>query len=77
MIAWWWSYLLDIVGLIPLWLMAKRNRLGWIVGMVSMGLWFVYALVTKQYGFIPGSIVYTVIYIRGFVMWKHYDEEGE
>lgn len=70
MIPWWWSWLLSIIGLIGLWLAGSKNKYGWIFGLSAQFLWFLYAIVSHQFGFILSSIAYGIVYFRNFKKWR-------
>lgn len=59
-----WSYLLAGVGILGLFIAARRPRLGWSISIAAQGLWLCYALATHQYGFIGASVAYTFVYAR-------------
>lgn len=65
-----WSYLLMAVGVLGLYLAGKKNVWGWAVGFAAQFLWFTYALVTHQYGFIVSSVVYGAVYARNWSQWR-------
>ena len=65
----YWSYLLTIVGLIGFILAGKKIWWCWYVNVGCQALWFTYAIVTKQYGFIVASIVYTVVFTQNAIKW--------
>lgn len=56
-----WSWSLMFVGVTGLYLAGRGNWLGWAIGILAQILWFVYALVTKQYGFIVSAIAYGMV----------------
>lgn len=62
-----WGYLLTSVGLLAMWLVLKRPRIGWSVGLASEGLWMAYAITTHQPGFIIGSVAYGCVYGRNLL----------
>ena len=79
----YWSYLLTIVGLVGFILAGKKIWWCWYVNVACQALWFTYAIVTKQYGFIVASVVYTVVFTQNAIKWtrehrneKIDDEEG-
>jgi len=56
-----WSWGLMVVGVTGIYLAGRGGRAviaGWIVGINAQLMWFVYALATKQYGFIVSAIAY-------------------
>lgn len=58
-----WSWGLTVVGVSALYLAGKGGWRGWAVGLFAQALWLVYALVTKQYGFIVSVFAYGSIYV--------------
>jgi hypothetical protein len=55
-----------IVGVTGIYLAGRGGRAviaGWIVGAAAQLLWFIYAIVTKQYGFIVSAIAYGSIIV--------------
>lgn len=56
-----WSWALMAVGVTGLFLAGRGGWLGWAIGIFAQLLWFVYALVTRQYGFIVSAIAYGVV----------------
>lgn len=68
-IAWWWSWLLMIVGVTGLWLAGRKLWWAWLIGIFSEVLWIVYALVTKQYGFIAFAAAYMIVFSRNAIGW--------
>ena len=65
----WWSWLLTAVGLTGFILAGRKVWWCWYVNLACQGLWFAYALVTKQYGFIAASVVYTVVFAQNAIRW--------
>lgn len=66
----YWSYVLAPFGLIGLWMSGSRNRWGWALSIGTQVLWLTYAVQTEQWGFIPGSLAYGLIYARNFIRWS-------
>lgn len=65
-----WSLVLAAVGVFGLWLAGRKNWVGWAVGLGAQVLWFAYALVTKQYGFIVSALAYGWVYGTNLVRWR-------
>ena len=65
-----WSFALTAVGLVGLWLTGLKNRWGFAVGVLAQVMWFTYALVTQQWGFIASCILFGFLYSRNFIMWS-------
>lgn len=66
----YWSYILAPFGLIGLWMSGNRNRWGWALSIGAQILWLTYAVQTEQWGFVPGSAAYGLIYLRNFIGWS-------
>jgi hypothetical protein len=67
--AWWWSWLLMIVGVSGVYLTGKKLWWGWLVGILSETLWITYAIVTKQYGFLVAGFVYGTVFAINARKW--------
>jgi hypothetical protein len=67
--AWWWSWLLMVVGVTGLYFSGKKYWWGWLIGLLSEVLWVVYAVTTKQYGFIVFAAVYAAVFIKNAREW--------
>jgi len=48
----------------------KKTIWGWIVLLVNEVIWIVYAVTTKQYGFIFSAIAYAIVYVKSFIHWR-------
>lgn len=66
----WWSIVLTIIGLSGLFLVIRKQRLGFAVGVVVQFLWIAYAVTTRQWGFIASALAYGVLNALGWVRWK-------
>lgn len=64
-----WSWLLTIVGLTGFVLAGRRIWWCWYINIGCQALWFTYAIVTKQYGFIVASIAYTIVFTQNAIKW--------
>lgn len=71
----WWSYALAPFGLLGMWLAGGKSRYGWLLSIGTQVLWLAYAVDTKQWGFIPGSLAYGFIYARNFWAWRKQEKE--
>lgn len=70
-----WSVVLATVGILGLYLAGSRNVLGWLVSFGAQVLWFIFAIVTKQYGFILSALAYGWVYGRNYLKWRREQEE--
>jgi len=71
-----WSWLLASVGLLGLYLAGRRQRVGWAVGVAAQALWVVYAVATRQWGFIVSAVAYGWIYALNWRRWRPERETG-
>jgi nicotinamide riboside transporter PnuC len=71
----YWSYILAAIGVTGTFFVGRKVIWAWLVLLVNECLWMIYAVTTKQYGFIIAAIAYAVVYIRSFLHWKNEDEE--
>lgn len=70
MSAWWWSWLLMVVGVSTLLLAGRRLWWAWLIGLLSEALWIVYAVQTDQWGFIPFALAYAAVYVHNAYRWQ-------
>ncbi len=60
-----WSFVLTAAGLGGMWVAARHPRIGWRINIfVAQPLWVVYAVTSKQYGFLLAAAAYTIVYAR-------------
>lgn len=64
-----WSWLLTIVGLAGFILAGRKIWWCWYINIACQALWFTYAIVTEQYGFIVASIAYTIVFTKNAISW--------
>jgi len=70
---WTWSWILAVVGSFGLFTVGSKLRWGWFVLICNEFLWVIYALQSKQYGFIMYSFLYVAMYIRAMYKWDDND----
>lgn len=63
------SWCLAPFGLLGMWVVGKKQRWGWVLGMSTQSLWAFYAVGTGQYGFLIGTVSYFLIYAANFLRW--------
>jgi hypothetical protein len=63
-----WSWILIALGIASFWIVGSGKNYGWLVGVSSEFVWLVYAIVTQQYGFIPGAFLFGVVYARNYIV---------
>lgn len=71
-----WSWALSIVGLAGLFLAGKKIWWAWYLNIAGQALWFAYAIVTEQYGFLVAAFGYTFVFAKNAIAWtkEHFDE---
>lgn len=65
-----WSWILSAVGVCGLFFVGKKHWWGWAIAFANECLWTIYALVTKQYGFIFGALAYMTVHAKNAANWK-------
>jgi len=65
-----WSFALAGLGIAQIVLTGRKLRIGWVVGMATSALWFVYGLATEQYGFLISAMVFGMIHYRNWRSWS-------
>lgn len=65
-----WSFILTAIGILGLWLTTRKSRWGFAIGVLAQVLWFSYAMVTRQYGFVLSASLFGVLYGRGWWKWS-------
>jgi hypothetical protein len=65
-----WSWVLAAIGVTGIFFVGRKTIWGWLVLLLNECLWIVYAIVTKQYGFIFAAIAYGFVYIKSYLGWK-------
>jgi|WetSurMetagenome_2_1015567.scaffolds.fasta_scaffold907111_1 hypothetical protein len=64
------AWVLSFTSAIMLWMMGNKNKYAPLVGIGNQVLWIVYTVVTKQYGLIPGVLIYLIVHIRNYIKWN-------
>jgi len=65
-----WSWVLACIGVAGIFLVGRKTIWGWLVLCSNEVLWIIYALTTKQYGFIFAAVAYGIVYVKSFMHWK-------
>jgi hypothetical protein len=66
----WWSFALTAIGVLGIYISGKKNYWGWAIGLGAQVLWFTYAIVTQQWGFIISCFAYGYVYAKNFRQWR-------
>lgn len=70
-----WSWVLTTVDLYAVWALGSQKRWAWLLGIAQSALWSVYAIGTRQWGFMVNNVVTAALCVRGFVKWKEPDHD--
>jgi hypothetical protein len=65
-----WSWVLAVIGSCGLFFVGGKKVWGWFILILNEGVWVVYAIHTRQYGFIMYSFLYVIMYIRAIMNWN-------
>lgn len=65
------------MGVFGLWLVGRKLSAGWAVGIGAQALWAVYALATRQYGFMLSVIAYSAINVKNWRAWRAQERSVE
>jgi len=65
-----WSWVLAVIGVTGIFLVGRKTIWGWPILFANEFLWIVYAILTKQYGFIAMALAYAAVYIKSFMHWR-------
>lgn len=72
-----WSWVLTVMGVTAIWLAGRGNRIGWAVGFSGQLLWIVYAVASRQWGFLAAAGLYGGVYARNWFRWRPQPPEPE
>lgn len=64
-----WSWILTAIGLAGFFLAGKKVWWSWYINIGNQAVWLAYALTTKQYGFIVGTIAYSIVFTKNAIEW--------
>ena len=65
-----WTWILALMGVFGMYFVGRKRWEAFIWLIIMEILWIVFALQTKTYGFILGSVAYIVVYLRNIYIWK-------
>ena len=64
------SWLLSITSAVMIWKMGDKSKYAPIIGIANQVLWIIYVLSIKEYGLLPGVILYMIVHVRNAMLWK-------
>lgn len=65
----WWSWILTAVGLFGFYVAGKKIWWSWYVNIANQFIWFAYATLTQQWGFLVGTFAYLFIFTKNAIQW--------
>lgn len=73
-----WSWVLTIIGVTGFWLAGKKIWWCWYINIANQVIWATYSIVTEQWGFLLGCLVYTIVFIKNATKWtvEHVEERN-
>jgi hypothetical protein len=71
----WWSVALSGLSVMHTIMLGNKWKIGWLVAVFAQVLWSVYAVVTRQWGFLLSAAVFTPINVRNYVKWNRDDRK--
>lgn len=76
-----WSWVLTFIGIACFWLAGRKVWWAWFVGIAGQFVWLAYSLLSGQWGFLAGVVLYTVVYVGNAVRWtrehRRKEEDGK
>lgn len=63
-------WLTSLFTLLGIWLLGRKNSLGWWVGIANQGLWIATAILFRTWGLLPLTAGLLVIYTRNLILWR-------
>lgn len=70
-----WSWLLTLVGLVGFFLAGRKVWWCWYINIANQILWFTYATITEQWGFILGAFAYLFVFTKNAIAWTREHRE--
>lgn len=63
----YWAWVLTGLQVVALWAAGRRRWWAWLLGAGVQPVWIVYAVLTSQYGFVPGCVISAAVQLHNFV----------
>jgi hypothetical protein len=65
-----WSWFLALLGIAGMLFVGKKRWEAFLWLIMVEFFWIIFALQTKQFGFILGSVVYGIVYAKNAMKWR-------
>lgn len=74
----WWSWILTLVGVACFILAGRKIWWAWYVGLAGQVTWAFYSILTEQWGFMVGVVLYTLVYSGNATQWtkEHFKKKA-
>lgn len=63
-------YVLSIIGVTALFVIGKGKWYGWLIAFLNECLWVIFAITTRQYGFLLGAGIYGSVNAYHAFKWR-------
>lgn len=64
------DWLATVCGLLGVYLLGNKNKIGFIVFMMASMSWIIFGLITGSIAVIVGSSIFLMMHLRGFIKWN-------
>lgn len=65
----WGSLAGSVLNVFTTWAISQHYRWGWLAALAVQVPWAVFGVLSGQYAFVGLSVIYSVLYVRGY-RWK-------
>ena len=66
----WFPWWLTLIGAILLWAYGNKYRFAPLLGILVQANLALYAVATKQYGFLASALIYAIVHVRNQREWS-------
>lgn len=72
----YWNYIVTAIGIVGFYFAGKKVWWCWYINILNQILWFTFGVVTEQWGFVVGALIYTVSFSKNAYMWtkEHFEK---
>jgi hypothetical protein len=63
-------YLLSVISIAMTLMAGNLHKRAWILGAIAQLFWFVWIIVSENWGFLPMNVVFFFVYLRNHYKWK-------
>jgi len=64
------EYLAMVLGVLGAWLVAEKNRLGFMSWIISNIFWIIFAIYHSYWGMLIQFTIFLILAIRGWYKWR-------